>query len=204
MKKEKGSVTLFILIACMFMIVILLIVNIGIMNKNRSEEKKIEEIAKQYNQNETDLDDAYKKAVDENEYLTKSEILELIQENSEYHSGDSCMLHATTGGFVMDEGTAYVCNVYLDKKINKEVKSITVNSIAGVVIMQNGKYLLGSLNNMATDGFLIDEEVKLNKTENDLNGNFLEIIIRVPTKHKDVVNNDAIGVVLSRLSITFN
>ena len=29
MKKEAGSVTLFVLIACMFMIVILLIVNIG-------------------------------------------------------------------------------------------------------------------------------------------------------------------------------
>ena len=78
MKKEKGSVTLFVLIACMFMIIILLIVNIGIMNKNRSEEKKIEEIAKQYNQNETDLDDAYEKIVDENEYVTKGELIEII------------------------------------------------------------------------------------------------------------------------------
>ena len=78
MKKEKGSVTLFVLIACMFMIVILLIVNIGIMNKNRSEEKKIEEIAKQYNQNETELNNAYEKIVDENEYLTKGELIEII------------------------------------------------------------------------------------------------------------------------------
>ena len=78
MKKEKGSVTLFVLIACMFMIVILLIVNIGVMNKNRSEEKKIEEIAKQYNQNETDLNNAYEKIVDENEYVTKGELIEII------------------------------------------------------------------------------------------------------------------------------
>ena len=78
MKKEKGSVTLFVLIACMFMIIILLIVNIGIMNKNRSEEKKIEEIAKQYNQNETDLNNAYEKIVDENEYVTKGELIEII------------------------------------------------------------------------------------------------------------------------------
>ena len=78
MKKEKGSVTLFILIACMFMIVILLIVNIGVMNKNGSEEKKIEEIAKQYNQNETDLNNAYEKIVDENEYVTKGELIEII------------------------------------------------------------------------------------------------------------------------------
>ena len=78
MKKEKGSVTLFVLIACMFMIVILLIVNIGVMNKNGSEEKKIEEIAKQYNQNETDLNNAYEKIVDENEYVTKGELIEII------------------------------------------------------------------------------------------------------------------------------
>ena len=78
MKKEKGSVTLFVLIACMFMIVILLIVNIGVMNKNGSEEKKIEEIAKQYNQNETDLNNEYEKIVDENEYVTKGELIEII------------------------------------------------------------------------------------------------------------------------------
>ena len=43
MREEKGSITLFVLISCMFMVVILLVVNIGVMNKNRSQEKNLEE-----------------------------------------------------------------------------------------------------------------------------------------------------------------
>ena len=81
MKEEKGAITLFVLVSCMFMVVILLVVNIGVMNKNRSQEKNLEEIAKQYSQNETDLDNAYAKVADENEYLTKAEIKELINES---------------------------------------------------------------------------------------------------------------------------
>ena len=77
-KREKGSVTLFILISCMFMIIILLVVNIGVMNKNRSQEKELEEISKQYNQNETDLNSAYDKTVDDEGYLTKEEIREML------------------------------------------------------------------------------------------------------------------------------
>ena len=80
MKEEKGAITLFVLISCMFMVVILLVVNIGVMNKNRSQEKNLEEIAKQYNQNETDLDNAYAKVADENTYLTELQIEELIEE----------------------------------------------------------------------------------------------------------------------------
>lgn len=80
MRKEKGSITLFILIVCMFMIVILLIVNVGIMNRNRSQEKELEEIAKQYNQNETDLDNEYARIVDENEYATISQVHDIVQE----------------------------------------------------------------------------------------------------------------------------
>ena len=70
-KKEKGSVTLFILIACMLMIVILLVINIGVMNKNASQEKNIDEMSKQYNQNETDLDSTYDGIVDKQGYVTK-------------------------------------------------------------------------------------------------------------------------------------
>ena len=66
MKEEKGAITLFVLVSCMFMVVILLVVNIGVMNKNRSQEKNLEEIAKQYSQNETDLNNAYISALDEN------------------------------------------------------------------------------------------------------------------------------------------
>ena len=80
MKKEKGSITLFVLIACMFMMIILLMVNIGVINKNSSQERELEKIAKEYSQNETDLDEAYAEAVEGNEYLTAGEIRELINE----------------------------------------------------------------------------------------------------------------------------
>ena len=76
--QEKGSVTLFVLIACMFMIMVLLMVNIAVMNRNRSQERELEEIAKEYNQNETDLDNAYAKAIGENDYATVSEITNII------------------------------------------------------------------------------------------------------------------------------
>ena len=76
--QEKGSVTLFVLIACMFMIMVLLMINIAVMNRNRSQERELEEIAKEYNQNETDLDNAYAKVVGENDYATVSEITNII------------------------------------------------------------------------------------------------------------------------------
>ena len=76
--QEKGSVTLFVLIACMFMIMVLLMINIAVMNRNRSQERELEEIAKEYNQNETDLDSAYAKVVGENDYATVSEITNII------------------------------------------------------------------------------------------------------------------------------
>ena len=80
-KEEKGSVTLFVLIACMFMIMVLLMINIAVMNRNRSQERELEEIAKEYNQNETDLDNAYAKVVGENEYVTAKDVQEMINEN---------------------------------------------------------------------------------------------------------------------------
>ena len=70
-KGEKGSVTLFVLIACVFMIIILLMVNMSVMNRNISQEKDLEEIAKEYGQNETDLDETYAKAIDNINYVAQ-------------------------------------------------------------------------------------------------------------------------------------
>ena len=50
-------------------------------NKNKSQQKDLEEIAKQYNQNETDLNNTYAEVADENNYLTEKQIKELIQES---------------------------------------------------------------------------------------------------------------------------
>ena len=75
MREEKGSVTLFVLIACIFMITILLIINVGIMNKNRNQEKSLEEIAKQYNQNEIDLNSTYEETAETNISALISQII---------------------------------------------------------------------------------------------------------------------------------
>ncbi len=79
-KSQRGSITLFVLIACMFFIIILLIINIGIINKNTSQEKNLEEISKAYEVSETKLDDTYEKIVDENQYATIGDVYEIVNE----------------------------------------------------------------------------------------------------------------------------
>ena len=79
-KSQRGSITLFVLITCMFFIIILLVINIGGISKNTSQEKELEEISKAYEVNETELDDTYKKVVDENEYATIGDVYEIVNE----------------------------------------------------------------------------------------------------------------------------
>ena len=204
MKKEKGSVTLFVLISCMFMIVILLVVNIGVMNKNRSQEKELEEISKQYSQNETDLNNSYDEIIDENEYLTKNEILELMEKDNEYHVGDMVLIHdITTAGFITSNGTVYMGTISLDKKLSKEIKSCTMEAVGGVKVMQDGKYLLGSGSQSAIDGFEIEDTTNLNPSEDKPSGNYVRVSIRVPKKHENAISNSAIGIIIYDLSITF-
>lgn len=42
--KEKGSVTLYVLIVCMFFIGILLLINIGLINNKTNKEKELNQI----------------------------------------------------------------------------------------------------------------------------------------------------------------
>lgn len=78
-KEQRGSVTLFILIACLFMITILLLVNIAMMNKNASQEKEIIQISRNYSVNETDLSNSYANVADENGYPNYTEIQKMIE-----------------------------------------------------------------------------------------------------------------------------
>lgn len=73
-KEEKGSITLFTLIACLFLIIILLLVNVGLINKNTNQEKQLAQISKIYSVDETDMENAYVEAVDENGYITSDKI----------------------------------------------------------------------------------------------------------------------------------
>lgn len=79
-KEPKGSITLFVLVTCMFMITVLLLVNISIMNKNASSEKELAQITKNYSVNETDLANQYAKIADENDYITRKQAQEMIDD----------------------------------------------------------------------------------------------------------------------------
>ena len=78
--KEKGSVTIFVLITCLFFIAVLLLVNIGIMNKNANQEKEIAQITKNYTVTDEDLEQAYEETVGENKYTTFEDVEKLINE----------------------------------------------------------------------------------------------------------------------------
>lgn len=67
-KNEKGSVTLFVLIACIFIVLILVMINIGIMNKNINSEKEIDKIISEYNKNESSINEIYRETVEKTQY----------------------------------------------------------------------------------------------------------------------------------------
>lgn len=62
-KKERGSVTLFVLVTCIFMVMILTTVMVNIENKKQAQKKEIEQITKSYEQNEQKMEEIYSKMV---------------------------------------------------------------------------------------------------------------------------------------------
>ena len=197
MKKEKGSVTLFVLISCMFMIVILLVVNIGVMNKNRSQEKNLEEISKQYNQNETDLDSTYANTLEKQDYVTKQEY-ENLKDQMTYKSGDTLVISFNTGGFVTNAGKNFYCTAFLGKNVDSSVETITVEEITNLVIRQNDNYLIGAANEDTSTGFVIETPWF------DKNANNVMVRVTVSSKNAKTINNDAVGVAIIGLKLRFN
>ena len=57
--KEKGSVTLYVLIVCMFFIGILLLIDIGLINNKTNKEKELNQILANYSQSDNDLNNVY-------------------------------------------------------------------------------------------------------------------------------------------------
>lgn len=75
-KEEKGSVTLFVLVSCMFMIMILLAINITVINRNTSQKKELDEIIKQYSQ--VNLDEAYAEVTKGEDYIEIGDIEKIL------------------------------------------------------------------------------------------------------------------------------
>lgn len=56
-KKEKGSITLYVLIACIFFVVILSLVYINVVHKKQVQEENIEIIKENYEKNISSIQD---------------------------------------------------------------------------------------------------------------------------------------------------
>ncbi len=65
-KEENGSVTLFVLVTCMFVLVILLLTNMEMVNKNSNQKRTLEQIQNNYEVTEEDLERTYHEVYKEN------------------------------------------------------------------------------------------------------------------------------------------
>lgn len=81
LKYENGSITLFVSIACIFIIIALVSINIGIISQNTNQEKQLEQILKNYAKDSNYLESVYEKNANENKYPTENEVKQLIQES---------------------------------------------------------------------------------------------------------------------------
>ena len=78
---EKGSVTLFVLIVCLFFIGILLLINIGLINSKTSKEKELNQILANYSQSNNNLDNVYLATVDGVQQVSLDDVQEIINES---------------------------------------------------------------------------------------------------------------------------
>lgn len=62
-KGERGSVTLFVLVICMFVTVMLSAYMINMQNKKQAQEREIDKITESYNQNEQQMEEIYNRAL---------------------------------------------------------------------------------------------------------------------------------------------
>ena len=78
--KERGAITLFTVVICMFLITNVILINIGIMNKNASQEKEIAKISDNYEVSQTKMEQAYQEVIESKEYPTYGELLKLLEQ----------------------------------------------------------------------------------------------------------------------------
>ena len=82
-KKEKGAITLFTVVICMFLLVNVLLINVGVMNRNASQEKETAKISENYEVSQAKMEQAYQEVLESNEYPTYGELLKLLEQMKE-------------------------------------------------------------------------------------------------------------------------
>ena len=203
-KEEKASITMFTLVACLFFIIVLLLVNIGLINKKTSQEKEIKEISKAYEINEQNMEDEYAKVAEENGYMTRDEIEKLLQNKKKewdkeqiYKPGDIYHINCIQqGGYVTSARKEFATTIYLDKPISEDVKSITATVPGGIAIRQNGNYILGTSEEGKVTGVEIGKFM--------INFNSISFKIIVNSANTKTINNDAVGIIIRDTTLQFH
>lgn len=62
---ERGAITLFVTVICVFVVIMLVTFTMRIENKKQAQNKEIEQITKSYQANEQDMEESYSKIVNE-------------------------------------------------------------------------------------------------------------------------------------------
>lgn len=64
-KGERGAVTLFVTVVCVFIVIMLVTFTMRIENKKQAQNKEIEQITESYQANEQEMEEIYSRIVDE-------------------------------------------------------------------------------------------------------------------------------------------
>ena len=84
MKKEKGSVTLYVTLSCIILVTVLSLTVFNITNRNNNQKKQLEKITDNYSVSEEDMEQAYLEAGGDNtKYVTLEEVEALMEENKQ-------------------------------------------------------------------------------------------------------------------------
>ncbi len=64
-KGERGAVTLFVVVICVFITIMLVTFTMRLENQKQIQNKEIEQITKSYQENEQDMEEMYSRIVNE-------------------------------------------------------------------------------------------------------------------------------------------
>lgn len=136
------------------MVIVLLMVNMGVMNRNKGQERDLEEIAKEYGQNKTSLDEAYAKAINNIKYVAQIGDIkyETLREAIEAVKTDETVL--------MIGDTTENNTVPEDKKFTLDLGEQTITGMfinnGNITITGNGTIYMES--SLKTDSNLVTDE----------------------------------------------
>lgn len=137
--EEKGAVTLFVLIACLLMLIIVLSINIAMSNKRVNQEKELDAIARTYTINEGNLEDEYVKIAEKNEYPTIGQVEEMIQSKLPVHEKINVtpLDGVQTSSWQIVEKIGHIVIVNMRFSVNTSKLQLSTNANDRTVVIKN-------------------------------------------------------------------